>query len=184
MDTIMTELERDSTTGHTPEQAARQLDAGRLMIETEVAALPPPVLTWRPGLDEWCVLEVIGHLVETEERGFSGRIRAILAEERPQFRAWDPDAVAQARRDAERDPADVLREFSDRRVASVALVETLTSADLERGGDHPEVGWLTTRDLLHEWIHHDGNHIRQILANVQAYTWPRMGNAQRFSGDG
>ena len=92
--------------------------------------------------------------------------------------------MARARRDAERDPADVLREFSDRRAASVALVETLTQADLARGGDHPEVGWLTASDLLHEWIHHDANHLRQILANVQAYTWPQMGNAQRFSGDG
>jgi len=65
--------------------------------------------------------------------------------------------------------------------ASVALAETLTAADLTRGGDHPEVGFLTVNDLLHEWIHHDANHLRQMLANVQAYTWPAMGNAQRFS---
>jgi hypothetical protein len=173
----------EANAAYDPAEAARLLGAGRMMIESEVTALPPAVLTWRPGPDEWCVLEVIGHLVETEERGFAGRIRAILAEERPQFHAWDPDAVARARRDAERDPAGVLREFSDRRVASVALVETLTSADLERGGDHPEVGWLTASDLLHEWVHHDANHLRQILANVQVYTWPQMGNAQRFSGD-
>ena len=49
----------------------------------------------------------------------------------------------------------------------------LTAADLARGGDHPEVGFLTVNDLLHEWIHHDANHLRQMLANVQAYTWPR-----------
>ena len=57
----------------------------------------------------------------------------------------------------------------------------LTAADLARGGDHPEVGFLTVNDLLHEWIHHDANHLRQMLANIQAYTWPSMGNAQRFS---
>jgi len=27
----------------------------------------------------------------------------------------------------------------------------------------------------------DRNHLRQILANVQAFAWPHMGNARRFS---
>jgi hypothetical protein len=36
-------------------------------------------------------------------------------------------------------------------------------------------------DLLHEWVHHDRNHFRQLLANVQAAAWPHMGNARRFS---
>jgi hypothetical protein len=36
-------------------------------------------------------------------------------------------------------------------------------------------------DLLHEWVHHDGNHLRQALGNVQAYVWPKMGNARRFT---
>jgi hypothetical protein len=171
----------EMTAAYTPVQAARLLAASLTMIKTEVAALPPAVLTYRPAAGEWCVLEVIGHLIETEERGFAGRIRTILAEERPRFSTWDPDAVARARRDDVRDPSELLGEFTARRTESIALVETLTPADLERGGDHPEVGWLTARDLLHEWIHHDANHLRQILANVQAYTWPQMGNAQRFS---
>jgi hypothetical protein len=36
-------------------------------------------------------------------------------------------------------------------------------------------------ELLNEWVHHDRNHARQILANVQAYVWPHMGATQRFS---
>ena len=60
------------------------------------------------------------------------------------------------------------------------LTAGLSAADLARGGRH-RVGFLTVRDLLHEWVHHDRNHMRQMLANVQAYAWPHMGNAQRFS---
>ena len=171
----------EQTTPLTPAHVAALLNATRTMVQTEIAAMPAELLTWRPGAGEWCALEVLGHLIETEERGFAGRVRAILAEERPQFRGWDPDAVARERRDAEREPAEVLGEFLRRRAASVALVEGVTPADLERGGDHPEVGFLTIGDLLHEWVHHDANHFRQILANVQAYAWPGMGNAQRFS---
>ena len=165
----------------TPAQAAALLAATSASIQATLAALPPSLLTWRPGPEEWCALEVVGHLSETEERGFAGRLRAILAEGRPRFMGWDPDAVARERRDAERDPAEVLGEFTRRRAESVALLETLTAEDVSQGGDHPEVGFLTVNALLHEWVHHDANHLRQLLANVQAFAWPGMGNAQRFS---
>jgi hypothetical protein len=174
--------ETQPTSAYKPAEAARLLEASTAALQGVVQALPPALLVWQPAPGEWSALEVIGHLVEADERGFGGRIRTLLGEERPQFSGWDPDAVARDRRDNERDPAELLAEFSQRRLAHLALVETLTEADLERGGDHPEVGWLTARDLLHEWVHHDANHLRQILANVQAYTWPHMGNARRFSG--
>ena len=172
-----------------PRQAAALLGTMPIFLQAEFAAAPETLLRWRPASEEWCLLEVVGHLIETEERGFAGRIRTIFAEERPRFSTWDPSAVAREHRDEQRDPAQLLAKFTDRRNAGVRLVETLTAADLARGGDHPEVGFLTVNDLIHEWIHHDANHLRQMLANIQAYTWSSMGNAQRFSapdpsGDG
>jgi DinB superfamily len=172
----------DSTpTPLAPRQAAALLETMPIILRAEFEATPEELLRWRPAPEEWCVLEVVGHLIETEERGFAGRIRTILAEERPRFSTWDPSAVARERQDVQRDPDELLAEYIERRTAGAALVETLTAADLTRGGEHPDVGFLTVNDLLHEWIHHDANHLRQILANVQAYTWPQMGNAQRFS---
>jgi hypothetical protein len=164
-----------------PRQAAALLRTMHIILRAEFEAAPEGLLRWRPAPEEWCLLEVVGHLIETEERGFAGRVRTILAEERPQFTTWDPATVARERQDGQRDPADLLGEFIERRTASVTLVEALTAADLDRGGDHPEVGVLTVSDLLHEWIHHDANHLRQILDNIQTYTWPSMGNAQRFT---
>ena len=64
---------------------------------------------------------------------------------------------------------------------SAAVALSLRPADLVRSGLHPVVGALTVSDLLQEWVHHDRNHARQIMANVQAYAWPHMGNAQKFS---
>ena len=165
-----------------PRQGAALLGTIPVFLQAEFAAAPEALLRWRPASEEWCLLEVVGHLIETEERGFAGRIRTILTEERPQFTTWDPSTVARERQDEQRDPAELLAEFIRRRTSCVALVETLTATDLNRGGDHPEVGFLTVNDLLHEWIHHDANHLRQMLANIQTYTWPSMGNAQRFSG--
>jgi DinB superfamily len=75
----------------------------------------------------------------------------------------------------------LLDELARLRRESVTLVAGLGPVDLERDGRHPKVGLLRVSDLLHEWVHHDRNHLKQILSNVQAYTWPHMGNAQKFS---
>ena len=153
-----------------PREVADCLRGTVAALRAELGALPAPVLAFHPAPGEWCAKEVVGHLIEAERRGFAGRIRIILAGDAPALEAWDVDAVARARRDCESD--------------WTALVTGLGAADLARAGRHPTVGLLRVDDLLQEWVHHDGNHLRQILANVQAYVWPAMGNAQRFSRPG
>ncbi len=171
----------DSLSPLPPDRVAAALRSAAAAIRAELAAFPADVLCWHPAPGEWCVLEVVGHLIAAETRGFAGRVRLILDHPEPEFETWDQGAVARARRDCTRDPAAVLEEFAGLRDASVALVSRLQEADLGRGGRHPTVGHLLVSDLLHEWIHHDRNHLRQMLANVQAAAWPHMGNARRFS---
>jgi len=171
----------DAPTPLIPAAVAPFLRATLATLTAEVDALSAEALAWHPAPGEWCVKEVLGHLIETERRGFAGRIRIILAGPEPRLEGWDQNAVAAARRDCGRDARELLGELATMRQDSVRLVEELKAADLARGGDHPTVGRLTVADLLNEWIHHDRNHVRQILANVQAYVWPHMGNARKFS---
>jgi DinB superfamily len=171
----------DGSARFTPREVADLLGVTSAALRAELTTLPGPVLSWHPAPGEWCAKEVVGHLIEAERRGFAGRIRFILDHDEPGLTAWDPAAVTRERRDCGRDMMDLLRELTELRGASVALVGDLRESDLERGGHHPEVGHVRVADLLHEWIHHDRNHIRQILANVQAFVWPAMGNTQRFS---
>jgi hypothetical protein len=166
-----------------PSDVAALLPATVALLRAEITALPERVVAWHPAPGEWCVKDVLGHLVEADRRGFDGRIRIILAADTPALERWDPPAVARARRDCEKPVAALLEELADLRQASVALVHGLREADLDRAGQHPTVGRLRVRDLLQEWIHHDRTHVRQALANVQAYVWPAMGNSQKFAGD-
>jgi len=165
----------------TPREAAELLRGALVTLQAESRALPAAVLAWHPADGEWCANEVLGHLLEAERWGFAGRIRVLLESDNPQLDAWDQAAVARARRDCARDWRSLLGEFAALREESAAFVAGLDARAFERGGRHPKVGDLRVRDVLHEWVHHDRNHIRQILANVQAYVWPQMGNAQRFS---
>ena len=134
-----------------------------------------------PAPGEWGANEVLGHLVEADRRGFVGRIRALLASDRPLFEAWDQPAVAAARRDAEREPAALVEEFRAERGEGLRFVASLDPGSLGRLGVHPHVGELSASDLLHEWVYHDREHLAQLLAITQAIVWPAMGNARRFS---
>ena len=165
----------------TPAEAAALLAATMRTLGAEVAALSVPLQRFHPAPGEWCVNEIVGHLIEAERRGFAGRIRILLDEDDPRLQTWEPDEVARARRDCERDPAALLDELAALREASVRLARALSEADLRRRGQHPVVGRLTVGDVLHEWVFHDRNHVKQALANVQQFVWPAMGNAQRFS---
>jgi len=165
-----------------PALAAGLLRGSAAMLASEVRALPPELARARPADGGWCALEVIGHLLEAERRGFAGRIRLLLPGDEPRLETWDPPGVAAARRDRERVPEDLARELLDVRERGATLLEGLTPADLARGGEHPDVGRLTVGDLLHEWVHHDRAHLRQLVELTQGFAWPHMGNARRFSG--
>jgi hypothetical protein len=164
-----------------PREVARLLESAAAAIRAEFAALTDDVLAWHPAAGEWCAKEVLGHLIESERRGFAGRIRLILSGDEPGLEAWDQGEVARARRDCERPASVLIAELDALRRESVTMVGGLREADLERGGRHPKVGHLRVADLLHEWVHHDRNHMRQLLANIQAAAWPHMGNARRFT---
>jgi len=167
----------------TPVEVAACLEAAMATLRAELGALPERVVAWHPAPGEWCAKEIVGHLIEAERRGFAGRIRIIEGAERPALAAWDQNEVARARRDCERPMSALLDELAAMRRDSAGLVRALGAPDLDRAGDHPKVGLLRVGDLLQEWVHHDRNHIRQALANVQAYVWPAMGNSRKFSGD-
>lgn len=164
-----------------PATVAELLRSAMTTLRSELTALPEVVLTFHPAPGEWCAKEVVGHLIEAERRGFAGRIRIILTEDTPRLHTWDQNEVARDRHDCTRDIQVLLQELEQMRRDSAALVIGLRGDDLRRAGEHPKVGRLSVADLLQEWVHHDRNHVKQILGTVQAYVWRHMGNTQKFS---
>jgi hypothetical protein len=165
----------------TPAEVADVLESSGRAFAGTLTSLPPALTSWHPAKGEWCVNECVGHVVEAEKRGFSGRIRIILGATDPDLPGWDRTSIAHARNDCARPPSELAAELSTLRTDSVALIRSLRPDQLGRGGNHADVGRLTVNELLHEWVHHDANHLRQAVANVQAYAWADMGNAQRFT---
>jgi hypothetical protein len=170
-----------TTSELTTDQVAEYLEATCALIESELTALGDDS-GWHFDPNEWCANEVVGHLVEAEKRGFAGRIREILAG-KEKTSSWDQAEVAKTRKDCERMGQSIWMEFMGIRNDSIRLVRSLKPADLGKGIEHPMAGRLTVRGLLHEWIHHDRNHTKQLLAIAQERVWPHMGNSQKFKGE-
>ncbi len=164
-----------------PAQVAAYLEATCALIEAELVALGDDT-GWHFDQKEWCANQVVGHLVEAEKRGFAGRIREILAGNE-KTSSWDQAEVAKTRNDCARLGQSLWMEFMGVRNDSIKLVRSLRPADLAKSIAHPMAGQLSIRDLLHEWIHHDRNHTKQLLAVAQERAWPHMGNSQKFKGE-
>jgi hypothetical protein len=164
----------------TPIEVAEMLRAASELLQIELGALPTQLLGWHPAAEEWCIKQVLGHLIQTEQTGFAGRIREILASEDPQLDALDQNEEVLKRDDCEKEAAELLEAFVLLRNESCKMVADLPISDLQRGGWHPDVGFMRVADLLHEWVYHDRDHIQQIMANIQAYTWDNMGATQKF----
>jgi hypothetical protein len=174
-------LPRDpSVTPLAPAKAAELLRSSAAAFEAELSALGDELAHWRPGPDEWCATEVVGHVIEADKRGFGGRIARMLDQDGVVEHGWDQVAVARERRDATRPVADVIAEFRQGREAALEVVARIGPADLPRRAQHDRVGEVTIADLLGEWVYHDRNHLRQLLLSAQARVWPVMGNARRF----
>jgi hypothetical protein len=163
-------------------QIACLIEASGAFVAGELTALGDEA-SFHPAPGEWCAKEIAGHLIEAERRGFAGRIRQFLDADGPDAVAWDQEAVERERRDCERDAAALAKELLAARRESAALVRSLRPDQLARWGTHPKVGRLTVRDLVHEWIHHDRNHARQLMAVTQERVYAHMGNSQKFVGE-
>lgn len=164
-----------------PAGVAQLLESTCALIEAEIKALGDDGCRFHFKAGEWCVNECVGHIIEADRRGFGGRIKDILAG-RP-LASWDQAQVARDRKDCDRMSQSVWMEFMGPRHDYITMVRDLGAADLDKSGVHPKVGVLRVRDLLHEWVHHDRDHTRQLLGIQQERVYPHMGNSRKFVGE-
>jgi hypothetical protein len=165
----------------TPVRAAALLRASLAAIRAEAEALGVEGMRRHPADGEWCMNEVLGHLIEAERRGFAGRIQLILEQPGRVLETWDQEAVARERRDCVRHGGELIEELAALRKDGLRLLQELRPEQLELSGEHVDVGALRVVDLLHEWPHHDRAHVKQALSIAQAQAWPHMGNSRKFS---
>jgi len=131
-------------------------------IAAVAGGLGVEALRRRPREGEWCLTEVLAHLLDLERTLFLPRLRRILAEDRPAFDTFDVDAWARERDQRRRDFAADLQAFSDARAETIRFLESLPGGAAERLGLSGHFGPVTLAQYATHAADHDLEHLAQM----------------------
>ena len=145
--------------------AGRDLDevltSTPVRLHALACALTPEQLEVPIAPGKWSPRQIFAHLADCE-LSFSFRLRQILAEDSPILQPFDQAAWA-TRYQAYETPA-ALALFRANREWNLALLTTLSPADLTRPALHPERGPVTFQTTLETMAGHDLNHLHPLEA--------------------
>lgn len=130
-------------------------------LKKSIKTLDAETIRTRESPRKWSILEVLGHLSDTE-LVYRYRLRHIVAEPGCPIVGYDQDAWAKRLRYQEQDPADLLKEIEVMRAATLRWIATLSELELDRAGHHDERGEESVRHLIRMIAGHDLLHRAQI----------------------
>jgi DinB superfamily len=102
-------------------EIVKTLRATPVVLRALVEGIDDARLRRRPGPGEWAIIEVVGHLADTEERAL-GWVRRMLAEDTPFLEPFDQEALAVQRRYLDLDPEGELARLERLRAEHLALL--------------------------------------------------------------
>lgn len=140
------------------------LEAFPTVLKQQIQPLSDGALRYKPA-GEWSAIENVGHLIDVEAL-WMGRIRQMLAAEKPALAAPDVDELVRRQNYQHKDPANLLHTFSEMRAETVAFLRTLKPLHLERRGIHPTRGEVSVADVFRILAGHDVLHTNQIAKTV------------------
>ena len=119
------------------------LDETPNQLANSTAGLSSAELRFQNSPDEFSVLENICHLRDLELRGYTPRIRRILAEPDPALADFDGARVAAEGSYNNEQPGFALQTFQTARRENVEVLRTLSKGQLNREGTLAGVGTIT-----------------------------------------
>lgn len=143
-----------------------------------LAPFDEATLTARPAPGEWCVLEVVGHLITCDPGAFRDRVEAIIMGT-DQVPAFDAGRALDELDPMSATIGDLLDELATARARSVEFVRSLSPDAVSATAPYGDHGEFAASDFLLEWPYHDQDHIRQILDAVQRHYLPHMTDTMR-----
>lgn len=127
-----------------------------------------PVLTTRPAVERWSVLEIVAHLADAE-LAMSWRIRNAIASPGVALAWWDESVWAQRLGYQGIPWRASLGRFKALRLSNLSLLRFLPPTAWDSCyGTHAKRGRQSVRDFVTLEAVHDLNHLRQIRALIHA----------------
>jgi hypothetical protein len=146
--------------------AARHQESFTLLQSLSEADLSRPVYSFEGG--QWTVREVVAHLADSE-RGQVGQIQRLVKGEQtipPDFdlARWNKRSVEKR---AGQTLADQVAEIEAAYQKGLALLDTLSEADLDRRGRHPRGDEPSVEEFFRHLAEHRAGHAADIRASLE-----------------
>ncbi len=140
-----------------------ELNNNKEIIVRLLSDLPSQLEKWKYENDNWCIIEVLCHLVDEEVHDFRARFLSLIRDPTKPFEPIDPQGWVLARGYIHQDLSSKLIEFEKKRTESINLLKDLEEISWENIYQHPTLGAMTPKMILTNWLAHDYLHIKQIL---------------------
>jgi hypothetical protein len=139
----------------------KTLRATPVVLRALVEDIDDDRLRRRPAPGEWAIIEVVGHLADTEERALA-RVRRMLTEDDPELAPFDQEALAEQRHYLELDLEEELARLEELRRQHLAELEALDGSGWARTGRHGEHGELSVELYETHVAAEEVDHLAQI----------------------
>ena len=140
-------------------------------LRRAVADLSPEQLKTRPVSGKWSTLEVVCHLVDSEQ-AWCHRMKRVIAEDRPLLIGYDETRFTAGLPYHEADLEEELALLEGMRRQMAWILRGLPEAAWSRTGVHNERGLMTLEEMLRAESDHVPHHLAQILEKRKALGLP------------
>ena len=134
---------------------------GPTQLRRIVADMNQQHIVARPVFGKWSTLEVVCHLVDSEQ-AWCHRMKRVIAEDRPLLIGYDESRFAQSLAYDQHDLARELDLIDATRQQMASILETLPDTAWSRAGVHSERGLMTLEELLQAEVEHIPHHVAHI----------------------
>jgi uncharacterized damage-inducible protein DinB len=140
-------------------------------LRRAVADLSPEQLRSRPVPGKWSTLEVVCHLVDSEQ-AWCHRLKRVIAEDRPLLIGYDESRFTAALPYHEAGLEEELALLEGMRRQMARTLRAQPESAWSRTGVHSERGLVTLAEMLQAEADHVPHHLAQILEKRKAMGLP------------
>lgn len=146
----------------TPEQILSTLKEIPAQVEELIGEVDEIVLSKRPSQEEWCVKEIVGHIIEVE-RLFLKRVQTIInGQGIPELTSAAPPWKLHEDKQYENwKGSELISQLNETRQATLAFMSNLEDEDWTRQGSN-QGSPVSLLDLGTWLVNHDVGHVAQI----------------------
>ncbi len=170
-----------------PDPIIQQLEENNELFQSLLSQVKVEEAFWKPSREKWSLYEIAQHLLYEETEDFKARVNFALDDSKIDFLPIDPEGHI---RNLPRNEPDInayrsiLYQFKKARNESITYLRFMKSkpSNWDNAMAHPELGNLSAKMLLTNWLVHDHLHIKQIITMKNRFISQKTGIDTRYAG--